>query len=249
MIIEGKDIDEVLYKTSKELLNAAEYSPRGFKTKELIKPQLIIENPNYCIITNKARKFSNKYLKAELEWYLSGEKSIDKIKHCASMWEKIKNTDGTANSNYGEIVFKQRLENFDGNQFDWVIKKLKDDKDSRQAIINYNQTKHKYDLNKDFVCTIDTQYLIRNDKLISFNDMRSNDLIYGFSYDFPFFSYLHNEIYNELKKTFPELKSGRIIHTPTSLHVYEKHFKMLEDIIKEYENNDIQSKELKDIYK
>lgn len=235
MIIKGNDIDEVLYKTSKELIKAPVYSPRGQKTKELIKPQLVIENPELCVITNKGRKFSLDYLNAEINWYLSGEKSIKKIKEYASMWENIANKKGEINSNYGEIVWKQQLDNFKGNQYNWVIEQLTKDKDSRQAIINFNQPKHKSNT-KDFVCTTSTQYLIRNNKLLSFTDMRSNDLIYGFCYDFPFFSYLQNKIHKKLKQKYSNLEIGKNIHSATSLHVYEKHFKLLENIINQYDN-------------
>lgn len=246
MIINGETIDDVLYKTSKELIKAPVYSPRNLKTKELIKAQLIIKNPEYSVISNPARKLSEEYLKAEFDWYNSGEKSIDKIKNYASTWKRIADKNGEVNSNYGEIIFKQELENYNGSQYDWVIESLNKDKDSRQAIINFNQPKHKSDT-KDFVCTLATQYLIRNNKLISTTDMRSNDLIYGFSFDFPFFSYIQQRVLNDLKETYPQLKLGENIHTATSLHVYERHFNMIEEIVKEYEKNKPLSRKLEDI--
>ena len=244
MIVEGHDVDEVLYGVSKALLEAPEYSPRGMKTKELIKPQLIVQNPELCVIINPARNFSLKYLNAEMKWYMSKEKSIDKIKDYASMWSKIADKHGNVNSNYGEIVFQQYLDNYRGSQFDWVNNQLWDDKDSRQAIINFNQPKHKSDT-KDFVCTIATQYLIRDNKLISTTDMRSNDLIYGFSYDFPFFSLVQGLVLKTLKPKYNSLELGQNIHTSTSMHVYERHFKMLENIVREYEKGGIVSNKLK----
>lgn len=246
MIIKGKDADEVLYKTCINLINAKEYSPRGQKTKELIKPQIIIKNPEYCIISNPARKLSIEYLQKEFDWYMSGDKSINNIKNYASMWEKIADKNNEVNSNYGEIIFKQKLDNFNGSQYDWVINQLKNDKDSRQAIINFNQPKHKSDT-KDFVCTLATQYLIRDNKLISTTDMRSNDLIYGFSFDFPFFSYIQQKVLSDLKDTYPNLKLGENIHTATSLHVYERHFDMIEDILKEYDKKTLKSLKLEDV--
>jgi len=247
MIIKGKDIDEVLYKTSKALIEAPEYSPRGLKTKELIKPQLLIEKPEYSVITNPGRKLSKKYLNAEMDWYLSGEKNVEKIRNFSSMWDKIKDKDGNVNSNYGEIVFYQSLDNFNGTQFDWVIESLKKDKDSRQAIINFNQPKHKDIDTEDFVCTLGTQYLIRDNKIHSFTDMRSNDLIYGFSYDFPFFSFVQDKILKQLQTDYPDLKMGSNTHTATSLHVYEKHFNMLENIVSEYEKGNIKSKKISEL--
>jgi len=230
MIIKAKNIDEALYKTSKELLNAPEYFPRGRKTKELIQVKIEIENPLDCIIKNKARKLSLHYLDAEMKWYLSGDRSIDKIKDKASLWQQVADKEGNVNSNYGYIVFKKPLKNFEGSQYDWVIHSLNKDKDSRQALINFNESEYKDILTKDFVCTINTQYLIRENKLIGITNMRSNDLIYGFSYDFPFFSFLQNKIAKELN-----VDIGKNIHTAASMHVYERHFKMLENIVEEYE--------------
>ena len=245
-VIWGVDVDEVLYNTSKELLNASEQSPRGQKTKELLQTTMVITEPRNCVIVNPARKLSKEYLKAELNWYLNGSQTIDMIKRHTSMWEKIAEN-GKVNSNYGYFVFKEDIPNFQGSQFDWIIYSLKKDKDSRQAIINFNNIHHKKHDIKDFVCTISTQYLIRNDELIGITNMRSNDLIYGFSYDFPWFSYLQQKICSKLKDKYPDLKLGRNIHTAGSLHVYEKHYKMLENIIKEYDQKEIISKTLKEI--
>lgn len=238
MIIKGQDVDEILYKCSVELNSKEVFtSPRGLKTRELIAPKIILENPTKCIITNSGRKFSVDYLKHELEWYLSCKKSISKIKKFAKMWGRIKNKNGNANSNYGEIIFKQKLRNYKGFQYDWVIDSLLSDKDSRQAIINFNQPKHKSKGNLDFVCTISMQFLIRDDKLIAITTMRSNDLIYGFCYDIPFFSYIQQRVLKDLQKKYTNLKLGEYIHIPISLHVYEKHFNMLKDIIHDWEFN------------
>ena len=236
-MISGKNIDEVFYKICKKLKVAKEYFPRGQKTKELIQETIVIENPADCVVKNPARKLSLDYLKKEMEWYLSGNKNIKEIGKTAEIWNKIANKDGTVNSNYGEIVFKQKLESFNGSQWDWVVSSLLKDSDSRQAVINFNQTKHKQDGVKDFVCTLSIQYLIRENKLISICNMRSNDIIYGFCNDLPFFSYLQKRLLNELNKEGLNLKLGKMYYTVGSLHVYEKHFKMINNIINEYENS------------
>ncbi len=244
-MIFGQDIDEVLYRACIKLKHARETSPRGFKTKELIQETLVIENPKKCVITNPARKFSLKYLEEELKWYMSGDKSIKNIGEHASLWKKIADKDGNVNSNYGEIIFKQELDGYNGSQWDWVIESLTNDKDSRQALININQPKHKYPGVKDFPCTLSIQYLIRDDSLVSITNMRSNDLVYGFGYDFPFFSFLQQKLHKELKKTYPFLQLGVNVHTAGSLHTYEKHYEMMDNIIKEYTEHSFKSDELK----
>lgn len=248
-MIFGKDIDELLYKVSKILLKAKTMSPRGLKTKEIINAHLVLENPRLAVVTNPNRKFSKKYLGAEMLWYMNGDRNIENIKDYASMWSRIADSNGEVNSNYGNIVFKEAPIGLDGfkhydSQFDYVIETLKSDKDSRQAIINFNQPKHKYKDNMDMVCTISAQYFIRDDKLDSLVTMRSNDFAWGYCNDQPFFSYLQMRLVDELKDDYPELKIGKAYHNVGSLHAYERHFGMLESIIESYESNNIISEEL-----
>lgn len=230
MKIKGNDFDSVFKQVSDSLISQPIFSPRGLDTKELINQTLVIEHPMECILSNPHRKLSLDYVNREFDWYMSGELTIDGIKDHASMWKSLLNPDGyTINSNYGYYVFNQEVNGV--NQFDWVVNSLKKDESSRQAIINFNQPKHKFEANKDFVCTINNQFLIRDNKLISLVNMRSCDLIFGASYDIPWFSYVQYRVYKELLKTYPQLQIGRLEHTSASLHIYERHFNMLDLII------------------
>jgi thymidylate synthase len=106
---------------------------------------------------------------------------------------------------------------------------LKADPETRQAIMNYNQPRHKYAGNKDFVCTISQEF--RADQWGNLNTvvhMRSNDLIFGLTFDLPWFSYVQKLIADEVG-----LKIGSYSHFASSLHVYERHFDMLREIATE----------------
>ncbi len=243
------DFDEAFHKTifllSKEKNNV---SPRGEKTKELINHTIKIKNPELSILTNKHRKTSAKYLQAEINWYLSGELKIDKIKNYASMWEKIKNPDNTVNSNYGYFTFYQSIKYNKNiiNQFKFCLIKLLKDLETRQAVINFNQPFHKYKNNKDFVCTLSQQFLIRNNKLHSIVNMRSCDIIYGATYDIPWFCLVQKLMLNKIKEKHKNIKIGNFYHNSASLHIYEKHFNMMEQIIK---NNKSKSKNINELIK
>lgn len=207
-------------------------SPRGKKIVEEINSTYVIRDIQSCIISNPYRKLSIKYLKAELDWYRSGDLSIDKIKNYSKMWNLLLNDDNTINSNYGYFVWYQKTT--DGySQYKWVIDSLLNDRDTRQAIINFNNISHKYTAVKDFVCTETAQYFIRNNRLVCTINMRSQDLIYGFGYDLPFFCYLMNEIYEELKDVYKDLEFGEIVFNVGSLHVYEHHFDMIKLVAEE----------------
>jgi|TARA_R100000084_G_scaffold103967_1_gene60227 thymidylate synthase len=220
------NIDDLFLETSKALIEKGEtISPRGMKTVELQHVWLELTNMQKCIVNLKHRKINKTYLKNELKWYLSGSLKIDYIKKYSSFWEKLVDSNGTINSNYGNIAFIQKQNG--KSQFEWCVDAIKKDINTRQAIINYNQPLHKYENNKDFVCTIAQHFMVRNGKLDTTVFMRSNDLIYGFTYDAPWFCLISKKIAKAVG-----LKLGTYRHYAASLHVYERHFNMLHKICK-----------------
>tara|TARA_Y100001938_G_scaffold130909_1_gene187385 strand:+ start:4222 stop:4911 length:690 start_codon:yes stop_codon:yes gene_type:complete len=221
-------INHIIRDISHKLLTEGEeYSPRGMKTKELINVFCTLTNPKKSICTLKDRKLSMKYLKAELNWYRSGDLSIENIKRYSTMWEKICDDYGLVNSNYGYLAKHMKCNNYI-TQFGWCVQQLYEDPNSRRAIINFNNPDHKYNGVKDFPCTISQQFYIRNNKLDSITLMRSNDLIYGFCYDVPYFTLLQKEMAQKLN-----IKLGVYHHYAMSMHVYERHFEMITKIAKE----------------
>jgi len=77
--------------------------------------------------------------------------------------------------------------------------------------------------------------------------MRSNDIIYGFCYDFPFFSFLHQLMFCILKGTYEDLKLGPYIHHAASMHIYERHFDMMNKIVNNVDGTIYVSSELPEI--
>ena len=61
--------------------------------------------------------------------------------------------------------------------------------------------------------------------------MRSNDVILGLPTDIAFFTVLHQQAFLHLKNIYPELELGSYIHSVDSLHLYEKHFKLVEEML------------------
>jgi thymidylate synthase len=159
-----------------------------------------------------------------MEWYLNGTLDSEGIKKHSSFWGKIESPFGKLNSNYGFIVFKETLNGM--SQYDWCLKCFRDDIESRQAVINYNQPKHKYDGNKDFVCTLNQTFRVKEGKLNSRVFMRSTDLIFGFSYDIYWFGYLLRKLAEDLK-----LEVGSLFFYTSSMHIYERHFKILDSFV------------------
>ena len=223
----SNNIDDLFSKISRELIeHGTLISPRGMQTLELQHVWLELTNMQKCIVNLKSRKINKSYLKNELKWYLSGSLKIDKIKNHSSFWEKLIDSNGTVNSNYGNIAFIQKQNG--KSQFEWCVESIKKDINTRQAVINYNQPMHKYEGNKDFVCTIAQHFMVRNGRLDTTVFMRSNDLIYGLTYDAPWFCLISKKIASAVG-----LKLGTYRHYAASLHVYERHFKMLNNMFLE----------------
>lgn len=223
-IIKEKNADDLFISILKEIKqNGIIRNVRGFKTVEIEDLWLQLENPNKAIIHNPLRNINKNYLRNELKWYLSGSLNGQEIGKHSKFWLNLLNPDGTINSNYGYFVFKQQNNGI--SQFDWCVNSLNKDNNSRQAIINYNQPRHKYEDNKDFPCTLHQHFRINNNKLESRVFMRSNDLIYGFTYDLPWFCLVQKKMAKKLNK-----EVGSYYHYTQSMHIYEKHFKILENI-------------------
>jgi thymidylate synthase len=218
-------------------------APRGRKVVEANVATLDID-PLRPIMDFDDRKFNWKYLAGELAWYLKRTNNIDLINNFSSFWGNLTNSDGTVNSNYGDLLLSvhpsQRDANYDGSkipnkpfrkQLEWVFNSLVDDKDTRQAVAFLNCPYYQYEGNKDFVCTMYLNFWIRHDRLDMKVQMRSNDIFFGLSYDAPWFSLIQQSLFLELKKVYPELKLGMYYHCADNIHYYERHFDLVEKII------------------
>lgn len=229
--ISGKGIDFLANEALRKIKNkGVTVSPRGFETKELLNVTLVNEKPNQCLLLGNSFSSKIKYISAEILWYLSGNRNPEFIKKYASFWGRITDDSGNINSNYGDLIFYQK--NIHGfSQFQWAINTLINDPDSRQALIHFNNTSHQYQGNRDFPCTVYGLLFIRNNKLHFKISMRSNDLIFGFFNDLPFFNFLHNLFLAHLKPTYPELEIGNYIHHVDNLHIYSKHYYLINKIL------------------
>jgi thymidylate synthase len=206
--------------------NANNADPRGLKVKESILSSFIID-PASSIANFENRKFNWKYLAGELAWYLKKDRDVDFIGNFSGFWSTLTNPDSNEiNSNYGSLVFNKE-------QFGWVIDSLVADKYSRQAIMFFNQPKFQFKENKDFVCTMYSNFFIRDNKLNMKVQMRSNDIFYGLTFDAPFFAFLMQSVHIKLLETYPDLELGQYYHFADNLHYYERHFDLAGKIVEE----------------
>jgi len=204
--------------------------PRNLKTIEINNVMLILTNPKKSFCNLEARAASKSYLAGEIAWYMGGSYDVSEIAKSSKFWLDLADKNGKIQSNYGLITFREKSGDFK-NQFYWCLKVLAKDKNSRQAIININQPRHKKFKTKDFPCAIAQTFRIIDNELHCNVFIRSNDMIFGLTYDMPWFTLVQWMLLKELKNHhYPDLKLGHYNHFACSMHVYERHFKMLKDI-------------------
>lgn len=190
--------------------------PRGYQVKELINANICIKNPRNRYIYDSDRKMSYAYAFGELCWYMNGDNSLDTIRYYSKFYDKITDDGKTVNSAYGYRIFGKHPQiGFD--QWKRCVDLLKKDKDTRQAIIHIHTPNNKP--TKDEVCTLTLQFLIRNGKLNMIVNMRSNDVVYGFTYDVFCFTAMQELMAEELG-----VKLGCYYHNAASLHIYLNDF-------------------------
>lgn len=174
------------------------------------------------------RKASRKYIKDEIQWYLSEENVINNYEMIRTnkIWSEICSDKFTVNSNYGELIFSDKYY----RQYDNAMKKLEINKFSKQSVCIYNRPEMQIQWNdninakKDFICTMYTQHFIENnDEFTYIVYMRSCDMFYGLQNDYNWHRYIYYRMLDRLQTTYPNLKEGKIIWHAGSLHVYDKH--------------------------
>lgn len=226
-------------------------APRGLPIREKLDYTFKITNPVAEPIITKdldRNKTIVSYTAKETELYDSCSNRVEDFAKASKFWNQIANYDGTVNSAYGYLIWKNRShgnphyevgkfsedygpgleaelrkrDNSLRTPWEWSKQCLLADKDTRQAILRFSLPEHQWKGNKDQVCTLSGNFLIREDKLNLTIVMRSNDLVLGLVYDLPWFISLMDKMIDELKPTYPNLTKGTYTHIVHSLHIYER---------------------------
>lgn len=234
-----ENFTEAYIDIAKDLCDNYEYcsSPRGMKIKEILGYQFRLSNPLARVPLVPERKMSIHYLIAELIWYLSGNDSSEWISKYSGFWKKISDDGKTANSAYGARIFRPHTYHFvtgmlfNWTQWDYVKQELKKDPDSRRAVIHIRLPQDSQRAVLDVPCTLSLQFFLREDKVHMVTSMRSSDLIFGLTYDVPAFTIFQELLAVQLSQELSRpIGLGSYTHLSASLHVYERHFDMLQKI-------------------
>lgn len=234
-ILVFESFTDAYYALVETTYNGYEYetAPRGLKIRENLFASFVITNPRDRMLYVPERNFPLDYVMAEILWYISANNETVWISNYSKFWDAISDDGKTANSAYGARIFKQHPYQMHGvsmadapTQWQYVKDELTRDPDSRRAVIHIRQPQDSYLAQKDVPCTLSLQFFIRDKKLHLVVQMRSNDLILGTALDVPAFTFMQEMMAMELG-----VELGYYYHTSNSMHVYDRHFKMCEDIL------------------
>lgn len=244
-----KDVHDAYLGSIEDVLDSPDYvcAPRGQSILEKVDYTFRVTDPiSEPVRTRDAdrNRTIEAYTRKEMDLYDSCSNLVKDFAEASKFWEKIANPDGTINSAYGYLIWQKRSQGNPAYEigfkdymlpalgarsdeayrtpWEWAKQCLIHDKDTRQAVMAFALPEHRWIGNRDQVCTLHGNWLIRSDRLNLSIVMRSNDLSKGLVYDLSWFVNLMDRMVQELKPTYPNLAKGTYTHTAHSMHIYER---------------------------
>lgn len=181
-------------------------SPRGITTIDQSPLFITILNPRDRLVPIVARKANFAFAFTEWLMIMTGDDSVERLAAYSKEIRKFSSDGVTINGAYGPRVFPQ---------LDHVERKLRDDRNTRQAVISI--LKAGDTLNADPPCTVSVQFRINGGKLDAITTMRSNDVMWGFTYDVFYWTMLQEWLARRLG-----VAVGTYYHNVGSMHLYSK---------------------------
>jgi thymidylate synthase len=221
MLKEAAPLSNVWVKTLADIIvNGHPVAPRGQRTLEIPQHTVLVDMLHPVLLV-KERKLQYRFMAAEAHWILSGDNRVETI--------------APFNKNIGR--FSDNGQTFDGAygpriqaQLDYVVEKLLEDPDTRQAVMAIWTPNP--EPSKDIPCTVAFSFMVRGSKLNVHGFMRSSDAWLGLPYDAFNFSMLGALVCDSLnQRRTDKLSPGTLFLTLASSHLYEQHWADAEKII------------------
>lgn len=232
-VIYDMSFDMLYRKAHRQILEKGFPSnPRGMPVLELFNCSLILGDPRNRLLKSNVRKHNYTYGCGEFFWYLRGSESLSEIMFYLKRMKDFSDDGVTLNSAYGSRMFGMHPDF--SNQWENVVNVLSKDMDSRQAVININYSHDLDKPSKDVPCTLNMQFLIRDNKLNMILRMRSNDSCMGLIYDVFSFTLFQEMMLNMLNTRYDNLlEMGQYVQNSGSLHLYARDFDKIEAVLNE----------------
>ena len=233
----GECFDGLYKEMLKDLIENPEFqcAPRGLPIRENLCVTYELTDPMQFTIdftstdAPERQDIYDKYRKAELEWYLSGNLSAESAP--SKFWLKIADERGFIVSNYGNMMLFDKKYPHDKTALEHIVDILVKDPASRQAIAHYNIPSSFFNGNKDIPCTLNHQFFIRNERLYMVTNQRSVDTIFGLQFDCPWSCEFMQIVQKELVKKGLTVGLGTFTHNMGSFHLYDSKLELAKRII------------------
>jgi thymidylate synthase len=200
----------------------------GQKTIELIGAQFIADEPSIFGTPNDL------YIAQEIAWYEKQSTNVNDIGDTVPQaWQYSASPHGEINSNYGHLIWSDKYH----NQYGQVLDELLNNPDGRRASMIYNRPSIWVEFGEngknDFICTNAVTYYIRDGLLHAVVQMRSNDVVFGYKNDYAWQRHVlerlaHDYTTLDMYDNGNVVEPGQIIWQVQNLHVYERHFHLVE---------------------
>lgn len=201
------------------LHNGHTVSPRGMETREIEDATIFIDDIYHTLPLKVGRGAVPGIGAVESCQLLSGTSYPQTVIAVGPQFKNYAEDNGIFHGAYG---LRTR------GQYDAAVEKLKNDHDSRQAVVTiWNPEYDNKPLKRDYPCTVLHQFRIRDNRLNMSVYMRSNDVWFGSAYDF--FQFTQVQI---AMSCVLGVEPGRYAHHVGSLHIYKQHYEAAESLQK-----------------
>ena len=189
---------------------------RSNRTKELFAEQLFVEDMRKCVLVCPERRPNYRFMVAEWLWMMMGRNDVAPVARFTPGIADFSDNGRTFYGAYGPHVVAQLPD---------VISRLKADWATRQAVVDiWRDSPHPP--TKDVPCTLNMQFLVRENRLRLVVNMRSSDAWLGVPYDAFNFMMLGNAVAGEL-----ELEPGTFALNMASSHLYERDWEAAQQVL------------------
>lgn len=206
------------------LAHGRSVSPRGRHTLEISPASFTLSRPRRRCIIQSERKWSFALALGEYLWHASASDDASVLEYYARPWASFAVEGRIRGSCYGKSIFSDQGSR--PSQWRNVLAILKEDPDSRRAVLDFRVTDERLTSDiPDVACVSTLQLLVRENKLNAIAVMRSNDVIWGLPYDIFVLTMFQEMAAQELG-----LELGWYHHHAASLHIYDRHLDLARNI-------------------
>lgn len=196
-----------------ECLNMPDYvaSPRGMEVREVIGGNYAMPMPAFIDLVD--REVNVNFMFAEAAWIISGSNRLDDITPYLKGYSKFSDDGVFMRGAYGPKIV---------DQLGYIVDTIAGDIDTRQALLTI--WRERPGPSKDIPCTVAMQFLVRGGELHCNVTMRSQDIVFGFTYDVFTFSMVARAVQLLLKARGIDVNLGKLYVTAGSMHLYKRHY-------------------------